>query len=80
MNYIERYELDAAQRNSAEAILRDVEAKATIFERAQGAKLKELIERGDTETARNRMGPLDSLFDELVNEEIMGMVWFERCK
>ena len=65
MNYIERYELDAAQRNSAESILRDVEAKATIFERAQGAKLKELIERGDTETARNRMGPLDSLFDEL---------------
>lgn len=65
MDFIERYDLDASQRNSAEAILRDVEAKATNFERAQGARIKELIDRGDVEKAENKMGPLNALFDEL---------------
>lgn len=65
MNYMDRYDLNAPQRNSAEAILRDVEARAAAFERTRGAKIKQLIDRGDNESARKKMAPLDKLFDEL---------------
>ncbi|MCB9851742.1 MAG: hypothetical protein H6819_01500 [Phycisphaerales bacterium] len=65
MNYIEQYHLDDAQRNSAEAVLRDIEARAGAFERSQGAKIRQLIDSGDTESAKTKMGPLDKLFDEL---------------
>lgn len=65
MNYIERYDFDEGQRNSAEAVLRDVEARAGAFERSQGARIKQLIDAGDTKSAKDKMGPLDKLFDEL---------------
>lgn len=64
-NYMDRYDLDASQRNSAESILRDVEARAAAFERSQGAKIKQLLDAGETKTAKDKMEPLDELFHEL---------------
>lgn len=65
MDYVDRHGLTDAQRNAAEAILRDVEAKAARFEQSHGGKIQDLIDDGETEKARSEMGPLDKLYDEL---------------
>jgi len=65
LDYADRYELNDAQRNAADAILRDVEAQAARFEQAHGARIKDLIEEGETDKAREQMGPLDKLYDEM---------------
>ncbi|HPF37186.1 MAG TPA: hypothetical protein P5081_13285 [Phycisphaerae bacterium] len=65
MGFSERYDFSESQRNSAEAILRDIEARAAAFERTQGARIRQLLDAGDMQTARGRMKPLDRLFDEM---------------
>lgn len=63
--YVERFRFTASQVASAEAILRDIEARAAAFERTQGAKIQDLIDAGRNEAAARRMGPLNRLFEEL---------------
>lgn len=65
MSYATRHEFTDAQRASAEAILRDMEARAGAFERSFGARIQDLIEQGDTQAAKEKTGPLDDLFNEL---------------
>ncbi|MBK8269104.1 MAG: hypothetical protein IPK83_12675 [Planctomycetes bacterium] len=65
MGYAKRHEFSDSQRSSAEAILRDIEARAASFERTQGATLQSLIDAGQAEAAMAKMGPLDELFVEL---------------
>ncbi len=60
-----RYDLSAQQRAAADAILRNMEGQAYAFERSHGAKLQELIEAGETERAKEKMGPLDRMYEEL---------------
>ena len=64
-NFAKRYQFSDPQQAAAEAVLRDVEARAADFERAQGARIQQLIEAGKSEAAAEKMGPLDRLFGEL---------------
>ncbi|MBN2559732.1 MAG: hypothetical protein JXQ75_02215 [Phycisphaerae bacterium] len=61
----DRYKLTDAQRASAEAILRDLEARAARYEQVHGAKLQQLVEAGDPQELARRIGPLDEMFKEL---------------
>jgi len=61
----DRYELTDAQRASAEAILRDMEARAARYEQVHGAKLQRLIEAGQSAELARRTDPLDKMFKEL---------------
>lgn len=63
--FVARHAFTEAQRNSAAAILRDVEARASAFERSHGASLQGLIESGQSQAAAARLEPLDELFAEL---------------
>ncbi|MFH1418929.1 MAG: hypothetical protein ABII12_11680 [Planctomycetota bacterium] len=64
-SFCERYKLDDTQRTSAEAILRDLEARAARFEQVHGAKLQQLVDEGQADELRQHMGPLDEMFVEL---------------
>ena len=62
----ERYQFTDAQRASAEAVLRDMEARALRYEQAEGAKLKELVDADKpSEELNKKLGPLDKMFNEL---------------
>ncbi|MCB9851741.1 MAG: hypothetical protein H6819_01495 [Phycisphaerales bacterium] len=63
--YIDTYRLTTSQRNSAEAILRDIESRAADFESKHAATIRQSIERGDDDAARRESRPLDVLFEEL---------------
>lgn len=65
IHYMDRYDMSDSQRNSAEAILRDIESRAAAFERSHGDKIRQLIDAGDNKAAKDKMQPLDKLFDEL---------------
>jgi hypothetical protein len=64
-NYSGRHDFTPAQRTAAEAILRDVEARAAAFELGHGATLQSLIDSGRTKEAAKKLAPLDELFREL---------------
>lgn len=59
------YQLTTAQRNSAEAILHDIESRAADFESKHAARIRELIENGHDDDARKASERLDLLFEEL---------------
>lgn len=61
----DRYSFTDAQRASAEAILREMESRAAQYEQVHGAKLKELIEAGQSSELTDKMGPLDQMFGEI---------------
>lgn len=61
----EKYEFTEKQRGSADAVLREMEARAGRYEQAQGEKLAKLVEEGESPELSKRMGPLDQMFDEL---------------
>lgn len=62
----ERYQFTEAQRASADAILRELEARAARYEESEGAKLKALVEADQpSEELSHKLGPLDKIFDEL---------------
>ncbi|MCA9219579.1 MAG: hypothetical protein KDA71_04590, partial [Planctomycetales bacterium] len=63
--FSERYQLSAAQRTSAETILRDIESRAADFETTHGAKIETLIEEGKVDAARKQTVALDALFEQL---------------
>jgi hypothetical protein len=61
----QKYEFTEKQRSSAEAVLREMEARAGRYEQTQGQKLAQLIEAGESPELSKRIGPLDQMFDEL---------------
>jgi hypothetical protein len=65
LSVCERYEFTDAQRVSAQAILRDVDARAGRYEQTHGESIQALIEAGESEELARRMGPLDKMFQEL---------------
>lgn len=64
-DFVKRYQLTDRQRSAAESVLRDIEARAADFERTHGAKIKELMDAGNSDAADRRMEPIDKLFGEL---------------
>lgn len=64
-DFVNQYQLTDRQRVAAESVLRDLEARAADFERTHGVKIRELMEKGDTDAAARRMEPIDKLFVEL---------------
>ncbi|HWL92976.1 MAG TPA: hypothetical protein VNT79_05535 [Phycisphaerae bacterium] len=64
--WADSHSFDAVQRAAADAILRDIEARASAFEQSHGATIQSMLEKGNNADAEVRMKPLDDLFKELM--------------
>jgi len=56
--------LHGQQRSSADAVCREMEARAGKYDQSQGQKLAQLIEAGQSPELAKRLGPLDQMFDD----------------